>query len=99
MEPSVNSTEDLSLVLGDFRGFLGDRSTRFLPGTQARHYGITIAGSEALVPKEDGARPVGTSIGDSSFARGNAAQVTYSISSIRFTIKTCSLNPGIRHEN
>ena len=89
---AADAVEDVSLVISDWKGFLGECSTRFLPTDllgqiQIR---ITFAGNEVLVPKE-AAVGLNANFG-SADARTAAARVTYSVSEMYWSIDSIQLD-------
>ena len=89
----ADAVEDVSVVMSDWKGFLGETSCRFidtglLGQLQVR---LTFAGNEVLVPKETGVG-IGTNLTDAN-ARTAASQVEYSVSNIFFTIDTIQVDP------
>ena len=90
---SADAVDDESLVVADWCGFLGERSTRFLDISiwgqiQVR---ITLAPNAVLVPKRT-AVPLGTPLATAG-AQTAADAMSYSLSNIFFTVDSCSLNP------
>ena len=88
-----DGVDDESLVIADWCGFLGERSTRFLDTSiwgqiQVR---ITLAPNAVLVPKRV-AVALGTPLATAG-AQTAAEAMSYSINNIFFTIDSCSLNP------
>ncbi len=93
IDASLDAVDDESLVIGDWCGFLGERSTRFLDTSiwgqiQVR---ITLATNAVLVPKRVGIA-MGTPLATAG-AQTAAEQMSYSISNIFFTVDSVSLNP------
>ena len=90
---SLDAVDDESLVIADWCGFLGERSTRFLDTSiwgqiQVR---LTLAPNSVLVPKRTG---VGLGVPLATAGAQTAAeQMSYSINNIFFTIDSVSLNP------
>ena len=89
----ADAVEDVSVVMSDWKGFLGETSCRFidtglLGQVQVR---ITFAGNEVLVPRES-AVGIGTNLTDAN-ARTAASQIEYSASNIFFTIDTVQVDP------
>lgn len=93
VESANNAEPAESLVVQDWCGFLGERSTRFLSTDvwgqiQVR---ITLAPNSVLVPKIQGV-PMENALGSADAATA-ASQMSYDISNIFFTIDSVSLNP------
>ena len=89
----ADAVEDVSMVMSDWKGFLGETSCRFidtglLGQLQVR---LTFAGNEVLVPRETGIA-IGTNLTDAN-ARTAASQIEYSVSNIFFTIDTIQVDP------
>ena len=89
---ATDAVEDVSLVISDWKGFLGECSTRFLPTDllgqiQIR---ITFAGNEVLVPKE-AAVGLNANFG-SADARTAAARVSYSVSEMYWSIDSVQID-------
>ena len=87
-----DATEDVSVVVSDWKGFLGESSTRFidtglLGQIQVR---ITFAGNEILVPRETGV-DLNTNLGSAN-ARTAAAQLEYNVSGVFFTVDTIQVD-------
>ena len=96
---AVNATdavEDVSLVWHSFPGFLSECATEYIPTDllgqiQVR---LTFAGNEVLIPKQAG---VGLNANLSTAqARANAANISYSVSNIFFTIDSVEVDPMYR---
>ena len=90
---ATDAVDDESLVVADWCGFLGERSTRFLDTSiwgqiQVR---ITLAPNSVLVPKRV-AVPLGTPLATAG-ALTAAQAMSYSMNNIFFTIDSVSLNP------
>lgn len=90
---TADAVDNESLVIQDWCGFLGERSTRFLDTSiwgqiQVR---ITLASNAVLVPKRTGVA-MGTALATAG-AQTAAEAMSYSVSNIFFTIDSVSLNP------
>ena len=88
---SADAAEDVSVVVSKWFGFLGETSVRYLPmdllgQLQIR---ITLAPASVLVPKQH-AVDIGTNF-THAHARAGAAQISYAISNMYFTVDTISL--------
>ena len=84
-----------SLVIQDWCGFLGERSTRFLDTSVwgAIQVRITLANNAVLVPKQVGAlNTIGKKL-TTPAAKAAAEQMSYEVSNIFFTVDSVSLNP------
>ena len=86
-----SAVDDVSVVLSDFKSFLGESSTRYLPTNLTGDLTIrlTLAPSSVLTFVEHN-RGAGTDFSDVT-ARTKAAALTYSASNIHATIDTISL--------
>ena len=86
--------DDVSVILTDFKGFLGESSTRYLPTNLTGDLTIrlTLAPSSVLAFKEHGVA-AGANFSNGT-ARTKAAALTYSASNIHATIDTISLGPA-----
>jgi len=87
----ANAIEDVSLCIADWKGFLGETSTRFLPTDllgqiQVR---LTFAGNDVLVPR---ATDVGLDTNLSADAQNAAANISYSVSNMFFTIDSIQVD-------
>ena len=87
-----NAVEDVSLVISDWKGFLGETSVRYIPTDllgqiQVR---ITFAGNEVLVPRETNVG-LNANLG-SADARTAASQISYSVSNMFFTIDSIQVD-------
>ena len=91
---ATDAVDDVSVVLSDFKSFLGESSTRYLPTNLTGDITIrlTMAPASVLAYKVHNA-DVGTSFADAA-ARTAAASITYSASNIRASIDTISLGPA-----
>ena len=83
---SADAAETESFVISEWRGFLGEASSRMLPCDICGPVTIrlTLAQPNVLVPKEAG-QSIGTALTDSD-AESAAAQLTYSVSNLRMTV-------------
>ena len=83
--------DDVSVVLSDFKGFLGESSTRYLPTNLTGDLTIrlTMAPASVLTFKEHSVADGGSFSGET--ARAKAAALTYAASNIHATIDTISL--------
>ena len=88
-----DAVEDVSLVISDWKGFLGETSTRYLDTGMLGQIQvkITFAGPEVLVPKETG-RSLAQNFSNVN-ARTAASQVSYSVSNMFFTICSIQVDP------
>ena len=89
---SADANEDVSVVVSSWAGILNESSTRYWPmdlmgQLQVR---ITLAPASVLVPKEDGVN-IEANLSNAD-ARAAAAQVSYSLSNMYFTIDSISLD-------
>lgn len=89
---SANEAEDISCVVSEWTGFLGQTSTRYLPmdllgDLQVR---ISLAPASVLLPKQHSV-DIGANM--HAVARTAAAGLTYSISNMYFTIDSVSIDP------
>lgn len=89
-----SAADDVSVVLSDFKSFLGESSTRYLPTNLTGDLTIrlTMAAASVLTFKEHGVADGGNFSG--ATARTKAAALTYSASNIHATIDTISLGPA-----
>ena len=90
---ATDAVDDVSVVLSDFKSFLGESSTRYLPTNLTGDITIrlTMAPASVLTYKIHGS-DVGTNFANAA-ARTAAATITYSASNIRATIDSISLGP------
>ena len=89
---SADAAEDVSVVVSEWCGFLGETATRYLPmdllgQLQVR---ITLAPASVLIPKQE-AVAIGTNFNHAE-ARAGASQVTYSVSNMYFTVDSVSVD-------
>ena len=87
-----DATEDVSVVVSDWKGFLGESSTRFidtglLGQLQVR---ITFADNNVIVPRETGV-DINANL-SSADARTAAAQLEYNVSGVFFTVDTIQVD-------
>ena len=89
-----DAIDDVSVVLSDFKSFLGESSTRYLPTNLTGDLTIrlTMAPASVLTFKEKTVTAGNDFSG--ATARGKAAALTYSASNIHATIDTISLGPA-----
>ena len=89
-----SAADDVSVVLSDFKGFLGESSTRYLPTNLTGDLTIrlTMAPTSVLTFKEHGVT-AGENFSGAT-ARTKAAALTYSALNIHATIDTISLGPA-----
>ena len=82
----ADAAETESFVISEWRGFLGESSSRYLPCDICGPVTIrmTLAQPNVLVPKEAG-QSIGTALTDSD-AESAAAQLTYSVSNLKLTV-------------
>lgn len=88
----ANENESASLVLSDFRGFLGESSARYLPTSLLGNIQIrfTMAGNEVLAPRENAA--AWSANITTAALRTDAQKIAYSCSNIHFTIDVMSVD-------
>jgi hypothetical protein len=86
-----HAVDNVSVVLQDFKGFLGESSTRYLPTNLTGDITIrlTLAPTSVLTFIEQGVAAGGNFSGGTS--RTKAAALTYSASNIRATVDTISM--------
>ena len=91
---ATDAVDDVSVVLSDFKSFLGESSTRYLPTnlTGDITIRITMASASFLAYKVHGST-IGGDFANSA-ARAAAATITYTASNIRASIDTISLGPA-----
>lgn len=90
--------DDVSVVLSDFKGFLGECATRYLPCNQCGDVTIrlTMAPTSVLTYVEQGSSDVlspGSNFSGAA-ARAKAAALTYEATNIVATIDTLSFGPA-----
>ena len=83
---SADAAETESFVISEWRGFLGEASSRMLPCDICGPVTIrlTLAQPNVLVPKE-ASQSIGTALTDSD-AESAAAQLTYSVSNLKMSV-------------
>jgi len=88
---SADAVESEQLCLHEWRGFLGESATQYLPTnlTGAVTIRLTFAGNNVLVPKEAGSA-LGTDL--SADAKTAAQRLTYSVSNMYCTVDSCVPN-------
>ena len=91
IEATNSAVDDVSVVLSDFKSFLGESSTRYLPTNLTGDLTIrlTMAPASVLTFREHGVAAGGNF--SNGTARAKAAALTYSASNIHATIDTISL--------
>ena len=87
----ADAVEDVSLVMSDFIGFLGENSARYLDTSLLGQLSVrlTFAGNEVLVPREHGVDLATDLHADAITAAG---QITYSVSNIYFTCDSIQID-------
>ncbi|MDA0361835.1 MAG: hypothetical protein O3A45_02400 [Proteobacteria bacterium] len=87
-----DANDDETVCVNEWRGFLGENSTRYLnTGLLGQiQIRLTFAGNHVLVPKQHG---VDLGVNLSANAKLNASLMTYAVSNMYFTVDSVSLDP------